>query len=621
MVDSINYSWTVNFSQSTKPTVKKPETELLAFDLHDEYLLSNNLMLVKNHQTGAHAAFKADVLQLLRSCRNFRSIEEHTAKLKTLFPALSGRSDEITNILSQTQKNGLMTSMQNSISSLQRSDNLPPPPADKPILFIPTCDRPAALERLIVSILANCNTQQLARCIIIDDSRMEENQKKNKLLVKNKIGSQPFQFSYFGASEQEKLKAALTCQLPQFSEEINFLIGVQSEHKIATPGRSRNLALLLSIGQRAIMLDDDILCENFLPPYPKRSIELSTLQREAEFYEHDSDWLAHRAPTSDPLNHHISLLGSELHHLQANIDDSQTKENFFIDSVEALANVNSDSKILITACGTYGDPGTSNNEWLYLLDKISRAKLYSSKEKFIKAKTGRNCWLGRSHFHLSNSASLMTPITGVDNRAFLPPYFPLYRNEDLLFGKMLDFIYPGSLTLDLPHAVPHLPLDTQQRMEKATRITTNLGVLGLTASHLTKFKNQIQSEQPTVRLNTLANLLLDIASAPKETISNIIKKMTYQANSEQLFNLTQALEESTDAPDFWKADIKKRIAIYQTILTTEAELTLAGIPKSICGDDLPDYLANLWRQFGHAVQAWPQIREAASSLDLSNILD
>ena len=57
---------------------------------------------------------------------------------------------------------------------------------------------------------------------------------------------------------------------------------------------------------------------------------------------------------------------------------------------------------------------------------------------------------------------LLSQMTGVDNRELLPPYFPLFRNEDFLFGENLQFLHPNSLMVDFPWALPHLPLEERQ---------------------------------------------------------------------------------------------------------------------------------------------------------------
>ena len=60
----------------------------------------------------------------------------------------------------------------------------------------------------------------------------------------------------------------------------------------------------------------------------------------------------------------------------------------------------------------------------------------------------------------------MSQITGFDNREMLPPYLPIMRGEDRLFGCMLDFIFPSVITLDYPWAIPHLPLPERRWRNK-----------------------------------------------------------------------------------------------------------------------------------------------------------
>ena len=46
---------------------------------------------------------------------------------------------------------------------------------------------------------------------------------------------------------------------------------------------------------------------------------------------------------------------------------------------------------------------------------------------------------------------------GLDNRLALPPFLPVLRNGDGLFGQMLKSCRPSGLTAYLPLAIAHLP--------------------------------------------------------------------------------------------------------------------------------------------------------------------
>ena len=58
---------------------------------------------------------------------------------------------------------------------------------------------------------------------------------------------------------------------------------------------------------------------------------------------------------------------------------------------------------------------------------------------------------------VADSPFCMTPCFGFDNRFILPPFFPVQRNSDGIFGLMLHRCGTGSRTGFLPYVVVHEP--------------------------------------------------------------------------------------------------------------------------------------------------------------------
>jgi len=57
---------------------------------------------------------------------------------------------------------------------------------------------------------------------------------------------------------------------------------------------------------------------------------------------------------------------------------------------------------------------------------------------------------------------MTTTLTGIDNREMLLPTAAQGRNEDLLFAGLMHFLYPDSLTVNLPLMLPHRPTDPRR---------------------------------------------------------------------------------------------------------------------------------------------------------------
>jgi hypothetical protein len=180
-----------------------------------------------------------------------------------------------------------------------------------------------------------------------------------------------------------------------------------------------------------------------------------------------------------------------------------------------LLNLGPDSPILVTACGSYGDPGIANNYWLFSLEGDSLERLRRSEGHYRRCLRERNLWLGRAGYQFVPNIALLSQLTGIDNRALLPPYFPLFRNEDFLFGFMTQLLHPDALMLDLPWAIAHLP-DPPRRWEAdAVDSPAYSGILSFTAEALYGLRTSWPSRSPEDRLAAAAAQLRDFAAMPE----------------------------------------------------------------------------------------------------------
>ncbi len=111
----------------------------------------------------------------------------------------------------------------------------------------------------------------------------------------------------------------------------------------------------------------------------------------------------------------------------------------------------------------------------------------------------------------------MSQITGVDNRQMLPPYLPIMRGQDRLFGYMLDFIFPTSVTLDYPWAVPHLPLPDRRWRDRDLNFTPADSFPMFFIEKIIEYKSSCQSELPGDRLSYLSTWFNNLATASPDT--------------------------------------------------------------------------------------------------------
>ena len=187
-----------------------PLPDWVAFDLCRAYPINNGNFLLHNTRNGKRAVVKPEVSAALVSCKEFKTLDQHAADIIDRNPGMQGQQDDVRKVLKGMLDNGIMVSAKAISDSLKRKPvDLEADAADQPVVAIITWERPQALGRLLDSLVANCNTQNVRRFYVIDDSRDAEHIKKNQALVESFGPKLATPLIYFGQEEQQSLLAEL----------------------------------------------------------------------------------------------------------------------------------------------------------------------------------------------------------------------------------------------------------------------------------------------------------------------------------------------------------------------------------------------------------------------------
>ena len=216
-------------------------------------------------------------------------------------------------------------------------------------------------------------------------------------------------------------------------------------------------------------MDDDTLCEAVKSPLSKPGLAFKDSSREVCFYASEEDIASKTAAADfDPLAGHARCLGMTLGSAISELSESGLgPQDLYEQNGVFLSPFNSQSPVILTQCGYLGDPGTQDSRWLYLLDGENAQRLLGFSEGWEKAHTLRHNWVGQPRPTFTKTAH-MSGITGVDNSRLLPPYFPIMRGEDQLFGAMVEHLHPDAIVLDYDWCIPHIPQeDRADRVEAA----------------------------------------------------------------------------------------------------------------------------------------------------------
>jgi len=512
-------------------------------------------------------------------------------------------------VLESVRADGLLISAE-VYTQLLAPSGRPVATGDPPVVAVITWERPDALARCLDSLAENCDLSAVARIVVVDDSDTDTVISRNRQTAKALAARSPVPVQYVGAIEQAAFIERMVKQSPSLEAAIRMLASRERWAGHWTSGLARNMALLLSTGERLLVLDDDIVCETFDPEHRRSGVSFGDRPREYLHYGSPGDWQHLRAEQdTDPLARHARILGQGLGDaLGAQGIRGLTPACFEGAEVAFLEGLDERSPVLLTECGSLGDPGTDANNWLTGLEGESLERLLHDADSVSGALNHRNCWLGRGAVHVSMRGN-MSQLTGLDNRRLLPPYFPIMRGEDRLFGNLLAFLHPHGVTIDQPFSIAHLPIPPRQWSGKDNDYRLPGNFPGFFLEDLVERPIETPLREPLQRLGLVARRFEELAAMNHAEVLEHALDRRLDNMSRAYCRLKAMQAPNEGAPQPWRDFVDRAVsALNRALVETEAAAGLSGYPADLRGEALTAWWRDSWSQFAQALRVWPAVR-------------
>jgi hypothetical protein len=609
VTDSINisYSFQVGGTPATPANAPTPGARLptYAYAECEQIMLNETTVVIVNVRSGGKMAVTRDVANALTYCLHYETLPDHARTICASVPMLRGQEADVLQILDTARKAGILLDAGDTaarIGDCQSAGQLAPTR-----VFIITCDRPAAIERQLDSLLGAGDLSRHDRLVLIDDSRKEDNIQRNRELVAAFNRNSATTMHYFGAQAASELLARLVQVLPGHEAGLRFLLDRQRWAGHPTYGLSRNLALLLSVGYRALLLDDDIVCRAVQPPRSQPGIGFRHEEsREAWFYPSVPALLqSTSAADFNPLSRHADVVGQPLGAVLAALGGGSLEPDALAHCQGTMLSVlDGSSCVLMTQCGSAGDPGTVGSKWVTRLGAESVRRLLARSADNQSLPQPRPCWLGYTRPTIALRGD-MSQLTGLDNSQLLPPYLPVLRGEDALFASMTTYLHPRSAVLNFDWAVLHLPLEDRSALDYDDPFT-NRAHLGVLANYLLSKIDTRGCGTAESRLSSLAAEIRGLAEWDQDALlAQVALELSKGcATGITLLDTLLADTQSHQYPR-WRAFLERISA-----QTREALLASGEVDGGRLGWVAPLRAAAL--EFAQALDAWSLIREQAA---------
>ncbi|MFK8047890.1 MAG: hypothetical protein AB8B81_05595 [Halioglobus sp.] len=623
MADDSNLSHTHQNGSAPPITgsIEISEDTLIAFINCERVDLQNGTTLLFHTRSDNQLVVTPEVPLLLDYCRYFRTLNEHVNVILANIPQLAEQREGVAEALKTVWRAGLITTADSICAKL--SDDLKEQTSLAPSrVFIITCDRPAAVERLLESMLHAGNLSRHEQLFLIDDSRSEEHAANNREAVARFNRSSPKDMRYMGAAQQRQFMDELINTLPENEQDIRFLIDRQRWAGHKSYGLARTTCLLLSVGYRAVIMDDDVICIAMNSPHKTQGISFGGSTREADFYASEQSMRAKVDQAEvEPLTGHTQCLGMPISQATRKLGIA-TLEPAHVTNANAgfLELLNPDSSVIITQSGTLGDPGTSSEHWFHHLGNESITRLLNAEGGVNTANDSRFHWLGRRCPTFSKMA-VMSQVTGLDNSQLLPPYFPVFRGEDYLFGGMVEYLHPSSVVLEYDWCVPHHPVEVRERPENAAPFPA-AATLSLFARYVTDRTRHDLSIPLETRINSLAQMLQELAETSHSGLLAMYRSEIAKIRVGQAQRAGANLQACPEDQIVWRELLENASAETYNALQIPASLTdIPEIPKTMSEEQVLTEIKILTGEYASALRDWPAIREASKTITASMLAD
>ena len=571
----------------------------------------SNTTLLHRPDSGAKMVVQPDVANALRRCSTYRSLESHTDNILSLLPELADHRESTLQTLKSVRDAGLLESTKDAWARLTGAST--PSSASSPCrLFITTCDRPGALGRLLDSIAKTPLPDAIEGIWIIDDSREPSSVESNAQLIKEAQPTISRPLVHVDPSYREQLLGYLKNTAGDTSA-LRWLMDRDQWTGLPTYGIARTLAVLLSVGKRAIVLDDDILLEGIAPPMAAGALRLASgTDREAVFYNSLDEMQSHSLPSDTPL---LKIILDALGHSVGHIIASQLRQHTALKGWDGnlLARYRESSTVIMTQCGSWGDTGTNAGTWIFFLPQASVKKLLAHKAGIEDLLAAQATWLGYRHPSIT-PYGIMSAATGLDNTRLLPPYLPAGRGEDGLFGVMAQRLHPASGVYNPAATVPHLPVEERAERSKLGAVTVLPN-----RSLLTDWIGQEPMDQwglnPERRLSGVTEEILRLVEMESADLERLASQLLASKTASMLTTCASHLEqlplhEGQPGLPAWQAFLEQsRDRLVEQIQTVSTS-PLAQTGEGWAQNDFAS-LRKHGRSFAESLEQWPALREAA----------
>jgi hypothetical protein len=558
----------------------------------------------------------ADV-RMLRVCEEFKSLAEHAS---AVVAAQCGTDPvAIEKRLMELARNGAFVSEADLLKSCADARMNGSSSSHITWLSIPTSRRLSSLQRCVESYAANLSRFGHGTSIVVaDDARCNRAGTECRELLRRLARRTGVAIVYFGQEEKLKFQAQLVAKRACPDDVLSFgLFGSESE-AAPTYGANRNAILLGTAGSLVLSADDDTVCRPATVPGlvspDVLAVRGDTDVTELWFHADRESALGSVAfKDLDIISEHEEVLGHSLSFLihRAHSRNAVEFKETCSHLVRSLCSCT--GRITLTSNGMAGDSAMEFATELPVHPSMAtRRRLGSSLQEYERALKSREVVRQAPSRVICHGGSCMATCLGFDNRDILPPFFPLYRNEDGVFGVTVARCLRDAYVGHLPYTLVHAPEDHRAYAFAPFPLTR---VSDVVTACVASWRTDHRPERDADRLRSLGTHLKELGSLSQDEFDILVRTLLWSRAAEIINREENLLLRSKHQPSWWRQVVEARIRQLQGRLLEPDYVFPRELIAVSRGNGKLIALRHLIWQFGNLLYWWPDIVEAAKTLE------
>jgi hypothetical protein len=203
---------------------------------------------------------------------------------------------------------------------------------------------------------------------------------------------------------------------------------------------------------------------------------------------------------------------------------------------------------------------------------------------------------------------------GLDQRNLLAPFFPLFRQEDSIFGDVMSFVDRESLMMHLPYTLDHLPETGRQYSAIYFEGKSEFWPVHALEE---AFRSVPLSSLIVDRKRALKTLGLHVESVGESSVRDYQMKMRaahWNRIAQSISYYEYLLDTHKEMPPHWRKFVFELRQKTRQNLNYPAFLAPPWLVMSLGQESAERKVKNWVSQYGRLLQAWPDIWEAALGL-------